>query len=348
MWLRRGLVACLLPGLCLGQGCLSNSYRIPPDELLRIASLPPNQRGVHVRAVQTIAHRDTPPPNVTYLPQGWALQPLFQLQYGTGMNSVGWSPRPRGVTGVGGGSGGGSGGSGGGSGGGGGGSGNAAAIAVVVVAGVLLVFVLAGTEGARYDGWVGLPPNEMLFLEGPEGTVAVPMNELTPALASRTYTATVYEGSTARYELRGRAPLNRVGFTFQGGVGLSTVPDRTGTAVEAGLGGRVFLGGYPVQQLGLGLTFNAAGNGNLVASVGGEVQVMPLTYLGMYAGFAAAFTTQPDRGRSGTVVQAGVQVEAPLTTRLTFQVRAGGAYLDVGLPGGAFLQGEATAGMAVY
>jgi hypothetical protein len=276
---------------------------------------------------------------------------MLQLQYGTGLNGVSWRGRTRGVTGSGGGLGGGSGGgsaSGGSGSGGGGGSGNAAAIAVVVVAGVLLVFVLAGTEGARYDGWLGLPPNELLFLEGPEGTTAVPMNELTPALASQSYRATVYEGNQPRYELLGRAPLNRVGFTIQGGVGLSVVPDRTGTTAEAGFGGRVFLGGYAIQQLGFGLTFNAAGNGNLVASVGGEVQVMPLTYLGVYAGYAAAFTTQPDRGRAGTVVQAGVQLEAPLTTRLTFQVRAGGAYLDVGLPGGAFLQGEATAGMAVY
>jgi hypothetical protein len=219
---------------------------------------------------------------------------------------------------------------------------------VVVVAGVLLVFVLAGTEGARYDGWLGVPPNEMLFLEGDEGTVAVPLSGLTPELAARSYRATVYEGTTGRYALLGRAPLNRVGFTLQGGVGVATVPDRAGNAVETGFAGRVFLGGFPLQQLGLGLTFNAAGNGNLVASVGGEVQVMPLTYLGVYAGFAAAFTTQPDRGRAGTTVQAGVQVEAPLTTRLTFQVRAGGAYLDVGLPGGALVQGEATAGMAVY
>src|SRR5262245_28504219 len=38
-------------------GCLSNEYRIPNDEIQRLAQLPPDVRGQHVRIVQDLGSR---------------------------------------------------------------------------------------------------------------------------------------------------------------------------------------------------------------------------------------------------------------------------------------------------
>src|SRR5262245_18519550 len=48
-------------------GCLSNEYVIPQDELQRVAALPPDARGAHVRVVQDLGDRrdeaiEPPPP----------------------------------------------------------------------------------------------------------------------------------------------------------------------------------------------------------------------------------------------------------------------------------------------
>ena len=45
------MVGALLVGQ-LAAGCLSNEYRIPPDELARVVRLPPANRGSQVRIVQ--------------------------------------------------------------------------------------------------------------------------------------------------------------------------------------------------------------------------------------------------------------------------------------------------------
>ncbi len=63
-------------------GCLSNEYVIPKTELLRLAQLPPEQRGQRVQVVQNIGDRrgeaiDTtqPPPPPQEYPQGQAYGP---------------------------------------------------------------------------------------------------------------------------------------------------------------------------------------------------------------------------------------------------------------------------------
>src|SRR3954466_9977597 len=41
-------------------GCAVNSYKIPPNELARLARVPPQARGEHVRVVQEILASEVP------------------------------------------------------------------------------------------------------------------------------------------------------------------------------------------------------------------------------------------------------------------------------------------------
>ena len=53
-------------GLCVlltaFSGCLSNTYEVPRDEMQRLVSAPPDQRGGNVHAVQRFGTATDPPP----------------------------------------------------------------------------------------------------------------------------------------------------------------------------------------------------------------------------------------------------------------------------------------------
>ena len=53
-------LAVVLAGCLIASGCAANSYRIPPDELARLARLPPEARGQRVRVIQEVAASDVP------------------------------------------------------------------------------------------------------------------------------------------------------------------------------------------------------------------------------------------------------------------------------------------------
>src|SRR3977135_72209 len=53
-------LAVVLAGSLVASGCAVNSYKIPPDELARLARVPPEARGAHVRVVQEIVASDVP------------------------------------------------------------------------------------------------------------------------------------------------------------------------------------------------------------------------------------------------------------------------------------------------
>jgi hypothetical protein len=146
----------------MATGCAANSYRIPNGELARLAQTPPEQRGQRVRVIQEISattvnnqERVGPDTQLIIVPQiNISTGPRYHRGHGGG----GWG---------GGGGGGGksiSGGS--------GSDGKAAAVAVIVIAAVAL-FVIAGVEGSRFDGWSEVHPMHPVHLIGHDGQYTV-------------------------------------------------------------------------------------------------------------------------------------------------------------------------------
>jgi len=54
-------LAVVLAGSLLATGCATNSYEIKAGELQRIAAMPPDSRGQHVRVAQKVSEADTEP-----------------------------------------------------------------------------------------------------------------------------------------------------------------------------------------------------------------------------------------------------------------------------------------------
>lgn len=347
--------------LCLSlatSGCLSTSYRLRADELARLAQTPPEERWRSVRATQRMLDSDHPPSNASPLSVGTPVLVMPDVYwYGGRSWSVpsGWRTNPgaAAVRSVGSSSGSGSSSSGSSSSGS-SSSGRGAAVAVVAVAvaaAAVSVFVLAGTEGARYDGWLGVPPDEMVYLERDDGSVtAVPLWALSPQVVAGAREGTIYEGHDERYLRLARAPLDRVGMTLQSGFVAAMFP--RGDDFTAMLGGRAFLGGYPVRVLGVGLSADvlAAVDGGLVAMVGGEAQVMPLLWLGGYLGGGWVTSVAPGRslGVDGWYLRAGAHLELPITTRFAASLRAGVSRLDFGGHGGPVAMPELSLGLSIY
>lgn len=329
----------------LTTACLSSSYSVSRDELSRLARTEPSQRWQAVRVTQRLLGSDNPPEATVLAP---AIEPVpLPATYWFGgrwysvpghwqRRQAGWSVTvpttssssssgSRGSR-----SGSSSGGSSGGGGGGGDARGAAVVVLVVVVAAAVMVFVLAASEGARYDGWVGLPPDEPLYVTQPDGSLlAVPLSALTPEIADSSRGASIYEGSDSRYLQLGRAPLDRQGLTIGSALVTAAVPriDNPEGGWSMGVGGRAFLGAFPVHQVGLGATADVMGttDSSVIANVGAEVQVMPVTNAGAYvgAGWSWIYPGASGRALSTWNVRAGAQFELPFTTRLTGNLRLG-------------------------
>src|SRR5262249_61036315 len=113
-------------------GCLSSTHLIPHDDLVALAQTPPEQRGQHVRVIQGFSGSDEPPaaPHVgVVIVDPVPVQPLGRSAYTsakTSKDEAKWW------------------------------------IVVAAVTGV----VLAATEGARWDGWVAMHPDQPVHLYG--------------------------------------------------------------------------------------------------------------------------------------------------------------------------------------
>lgn len=307
-----------------GAGCLSSRYGVRGDELRYLAQQPPEARWQSVRVVQGLGG-DTPPPSAA--PAVVVDPGLLAIGVGSSGNHgrVQPPPAPR-VTGS-------SGGARGGSWGGGGGRSGAWVVAAVVVAAAAGAFILAGLEGARYDGWVATSPDEPLYLDTPGATTVVPLSQLTPELAAQASGASVYEGSVPRFERLGRAPLDRVGFTLQSSVIAGEIPGSAPGERAWAFGGRALFGGFPIAQLGLGLLVDVASSGpETLLRAGVEAQAMPLLWVGAFAGggYGVAYLANPTRSEGAPWFHAGAQFELPWTTRLSVQARAGAQWTGVG------------------
>jgi hypothetical protein len=318
-------------------GCLSNSYNVPHDELARLSSLPPEDRWESIRATQRIGGEDNPPepdwpsePHPVYVTTvvveshhhggyygGYAGRPPPARVSGRIEGPATARPAPSTTPSIGKGK---------------GDPASAALVAAAVVVGAGTGIALAATEGARYDGWVAVHPDEPLHLRLSDGTMRyVPLSALSSADAAAAEEATIYEGSSERYPKLGRAPLNRQGFTLSTAFHMGSVPqiDRTNAT---GFGGALFLGGNIANTvtLGLGASIDSGFDSRhsvYAATIGPEIQIYPTKYLGAYGGVGWAFRNTTvgyeTRADEGWLLRGGLVGEIPLTTRLAFQARAG-------------------------
>jgi hypothetical protein len=324
-------------------GCLQTTYHVRSDELARLATLPPEDRGERIRSVQELSTRpDTPPADDVELHGPSGIVPLLVAQriHATRCQLVGCrgvpAPTPTPVrlraTPVGGSSGGsvssGSGSSSGSSSSSSSGDDSIGAAAILaVIASVAVaagVVVVAATEGARHDGWIGVSMDHPIHLYTDDGHwISIPAFALEPELAEWADGAVIdaSEGNLAELE---RAPLNRRGLTlgFEG----------TLLGLEDGYGGgsRLSAGGFPHRLFGLQLFVDFALRDPLaLVRYGAEASVfapgLARLHLGAYvqAGNAVYRDAALDRRTPGFFVSGGGLVQIELTTRLALQLSGG-------------------------
>ena len=341
MSLMRFTSVAVAAALC-APGCGTTTYEIPHAELQRLAQLPPEQRGMHVRVVQQLHDADVGPEQpvdagtrieLDFEGSGPGRGRYYRPQLADHRTTWGHGAGPRP-------SGGGSGGHGhlggihlGGS----AGDGKAAAIAILVVAATVL-FVAAAVEGERYDGWAQMHPMMPVYLFGQDGQMtAMPLAWIDPQTAAWTEHAYVRSTEGPWLEL-GRAPLSREGFTYAmfGGVGTYTSADGTqamGTATT------IQLGLFATQQVGLlasvffGWRDNAVGKtlfeSRYLAELDGyPVQLGPV-HLGLYGGAGAAYRWEDGiaGGNAGSLAyEGGALFQLDVNTRLAITGRLGQTY----------------------
>jgi hypothetical protein len=341
-------------------GCLSHEYRVSHEELMRIAALPPDVRGDHVRVVQELGtrrsapvSREAPAPQPEATGGGEVVVDFNVNVGGTGHGGHAHGQPPGAHSGSGRvvsahpvGAGGGkveppSGQAGGGgslgnisSGGGGGGNGEGLVVlAVVVVAiAVLAVLGLAVTEGLRYDGEIAVAPGQILYLDKATERLQVAVAELTPADAALASGGAILRDDEGwGFYHWGRAPLDRRGAAFKVDFGgFETLLDNYDVA---GFASHIQVGGFPCQWLGLlgswAVTAAQDSQGNLFArhNFALEAQVFPVHLgplsLGLFGHAGPSLATGQGGGtESSLAAGGGAMLELALTTRLALTFRA--------------------------
>lgn len=306
----------------LSTGCLTNAYKIPLDDLDRIAQTPPAERGKHVRVIQSLSTSEPPPrgPEVSTTTV-IIVDPAPSYGASAGASSGGGA-RPGGGWGP---------------------SGKMATddAKAWLFIGAIIAIASAGTEGARYDGWVDVHPMQRVHLYGPYGEyMQVPLAQLSPE-HSRWAAAAYLRSDEGPWSPQGRAPLNRVGFTYNFYLGQSAITSYNGET-EPGFGGRLQFGFFPIQQLGLLLDVGMYFRDNELnldvydGRTGFEVDFYPVTLgrlsLGGFAqiGFQRRIEdggpTQGggvSRDDEAVLFTGGGLVQLEITTRLALTGRAG-------------------------
>lgn len=337
------LVGALLPA------CLSDSYAIRRGELLRISTLSPENRGIHVRTTQQTSFSDSyeepdPTPPETDRTSGSGILiltgpgPFPHHHYASGprasraaRSSRGQPARLR--------KGGGR--SGGGSGKASSSQGNDASAAAAIALAALVVgtgafSIAALTEGSRFDGWAWLPPEQPLLLKPKGGTPFwVPLSELTRQDAELAEGAVVMPNQAQLLE---RAPLDRVGASTSlevGGAGMRS----SRSATNGGFAARYALGGFPLDWLGIlgngGIGVGDDGGTLFDARLGVEMRLMPLrlgqVHWGGYGELGHAWLMHDVTGGTargqGMYSGLGALMEIELTTRLGLLLRGGATWL---------------------
>ena len=331
--MRTAIAAITAAAVALG-GCLANTYKIPPNELARLAATPPDQRGQQVRVIQVL-EGNTPPPAPGPAVTG-ETQVVFVPHTVIVVDS---HPRHRrggggGIPGL--------------KGGGGGGSDKGAVILLVALAAGAAVG-LAATEGQRFDGWARLHPMHPVHLWGPWGYGVLPLAQIDQATAATTYKAVVRDVE-GPFERLARAPLDRQGWTYSVLGGVGEIGGHDGTALGPMF--HVQLGYFPSHMLGLQLDWtpawrdDVAGDTILDMRWGLELDVLPLDagrlHGGLYGNVAVGFKDDVMGTTSGAFTGAGAILQLELTTRLALTGRLGitRAYEQ--------LEHDATVGLSIY
>jgi len=344
----RRLLSLVVAGLFVGSGCAAQSYQIPSSELQRLSMAPPETRGARVLVSQEIggsqvnsAETVGPDTEVILVPRIYigGTYTRGERHGGYSGGSGGYSGGSGGVSGPnssGGSSGGGKGGVGNMKLGGGAGDGKAVAVAVVVAAAVAL-FVIAGIEGSRFDGWVQMHPMHPIHLIGKDGSqTTVPLAWLDPQAVAWADKAIVkpYEGPWNKLE---RKALTRgATYSMYGGSGSSR-----SVLGDVNFGPSfVIQGGYfPIQEVGIVATVALAWRDN---QFGGtlfdsrymaEVQALPLVlgpiHAGGYAGLGLAYRWEDVpgatlEGNNGSMAYSGgAMLQLDIHTRLALTARFG-------------------------
>ena len=326
----RGFVAVVVAALMITSGCAANSYRIPHDDLQRLATAPPEVRSQRVRVIQELGGTDVP-----------AAQPVdgeTQVVVGGPRVSISGSGTWHGGRFSSGGSGGRWGSRGGGGGGGGGGGsgsdGKAAAIAFLVIAAVAL-FAVAGVEGSRFDGWASLHPMHPVHLIGKDGGYTVlPLAWIDPATAAWADKAIVRPSEGPWVPLE-RHPLHRTGPTYSMYGGVGTLRSAHGD-LGSGPAFTVQAGYFPTQQVGLvgSVFFGWRENRTLDTLFESrytlELQAMPLAlgrlHAGFYAGAGGAYRFEdgvPNGDSGSQALTGGAMFQLDVNTRIALTARLG-------------------------
>lgn len=232
-------------------GCLAKSYEIPNDELQRLVDVPPQERGIAVRAVQRLGTATEPerapswaprpedfPAGVTPTDAGetvytshyhhghvgyfYVMPPLYlsfgEPTYYSRSPAVGGPAGPIGgpgywnaVNGVGGGKYASRGDT---------KSAAAAVVAALFAAALVATIGFAASEGARYDGVVAVHPHHPVHFISPTGSERlIGLDDITRQDINDRDIAVIVADEGAGLWQRGRAPLDHTGFTWQFGAG---------------------------------------------------------------------------------------------------------------------------------
>jgi hypothetical protein len=314
----RTLALALVAAVAL-TGCPSSAHRIPQHDLAALAQTPPEQRGEHVRVIQSLGSHDDPPP----APRAGGVAVYVAAPIwidGTPRyhrNRPGGAPHAHGGR---------------------GGYGLGAAKkdqgkAYLVLAAIAAV-ALAATEGARYDGWVRMHPMQPVHLFGHHGEYTwMPLAHITPDVAAWTDHAVVRDDE-GPWEPLGRAPLNRVGFTYSLLLGSGQIA-LEGADPITGFTSHIQFGYFPAQQVGLqfdigyGWADDELGNTIFDGRAGLELDVLPLDvgilHGGVFGqlGISSRSDDGLDTNDSNGVFGGGALAQIELTTRLAITLRAG-------------------------
>jgi len=316
-------------------GCATNSYKIPTTELQRIAQLPPETRGQHVRVQQELGDADVGPPQpvtaetqIVFFPQINVYGPYERRRYyntgstwgsgggggGRASTGGGWSSIKGGNNG--------------------GGDGKGAAVVILVAAAVALVAV-AAVEGSRFDGYANLHPMHPVYLTGKNGErIVLPLSWIDPQTAAWTDEAIVRRTEGPWQQLE-RAPLDRQGWTYAMYGGVGTFQSADGIKAR-GTATTIQLGYFPIHEVGiLGSIFfgwrQNEFNQTLFESrytlelQGYPIHTGPLQFGGYIGGGAAyRFEDGISGGNSGSsALMGGGMIQLDINTRLALTARFG-------------------------
>ncbi|MEM9492730.1 MAG: hypothetical protein AAGC55_26515, partial [Myxococcota bacterium] len=192
----------------------------------------------------------------------------------------------------------------------------------------------AVTEGARYDGWVQLNPMHPVHLFGWDGSYTwLPLAQLTPEDANWARRAIV-RPSEGPWRPLGRAPLNRVGWTYSLLLGSAEVVDASTN--ERGFTSHIQFGRFISPEVGLlldlsmGWSQDDLGETLYDSRSSFEVQVIPVDIGKLHAGGFGQIgvgyrldDSLKGQDRQGYLLGGGAILQLELTTRLAITARAG-------------------------